>query len=137
MPDGHWTMPADAAYGPAVDDARRVVMVGRLRSELEAVLEERYDAVPLDDLDADAAARVRVAVTSGVRGVRAEHLDRLPGLGAVVSFGVGYDTTDVPEAARRGVVVSNTQDVLDDCVADTAVGLVIDVMRGLSAPFVL
>ena len=54
--------------------------------------------------------------------MRAEHLDRLPGLGAVVNFGVGYDSTDVAEAARRGVVVSNTPDVLTDCVADTAVG---------------
>ena len=31
---------------------------------------------------------------------------------------------------RRGIVVSNTPDVLTDCVADTAVALVIDVMRG-------
>ena len=65
--------------------------------------------------------------------MRTEHLDRLPGLGAVVNFGVGYDSTDVSEAARRGVVVSHTPDVLTDCVADTAVGLVIDVMRRLSA----
>jgi lactate dehydrogenase-like 2-hydroxyacid dehydrogenase len=46
---------------------------------------------------------------------------------------VGYDTTDVDAAVARGVVVSNTPDVLTDCVADTAVGLVIDVMRQFSA----
>ena len=46
----------------------------------------------------------------------------LPNLGAVVNFGVGYDTTDVDAAAARGVGVSNTPDVLTDCVADTAVG---------------
>jgi lactate dehydrogenase-like 2-hydroxyacid dehydrogenase len=57
----------------------------------------------------------------------------LPHLGAVVNFGVGYDTTDVDAAAARNVVVSNTPDVLTDCVADTAVGLVIDVMRQFSA----
>ncbi len=58
----------------------------------------------------------------------------LPNLGAVVNFGgVGYDTTDVDEAARRGVVVSNTPDVLTDCVADTAVGLMIDTMRQFAA----
>ena len=108
-------------------------MVGTLRGELDAKLRERYDAVPLDELDAAAAARAAVAVTSGVWGVRAEHLDRMPGLGAVVNFGVGYDATDVAEAARRGVVVSNTPDVLTDCVADTAIGLLIDVMRRLSA----
>ncbi|MDT0187042.1 2-hydroxyacid dehydrogenase [Microbacterium sp. ARD31] len=110
-----------------------VVMVGRLRPELVARLEQEHGARELSQLTANEAASVRVAVTSGVWGVRAEHLDRLPALEAIVSFGVGYDATDVDEAARRGVVVSNTPDVLTDCVADAAVGLVIDVMRGLSA----
>ena len=61
-------------------------------------------------------------VTSGRTGVDAELMSALPNLGAVVNFGVGYDTTDVDAAAARGVVVSNTPDVLTDCVADTAVG---------------
>ena len=34
---------------------------------------------------------------------------------------------------REGVAVSNTPDVLTDCVADTAVGLMIDVLRQFSA----
>lgn len=108
-------------------------MVGNLRAELDTALRTTYGAVSLDDLSADAAARAIVAVTSGVWGVRSEHLDRLPGLGAIVNFGVGYDSTDVSEANRRGVIVSNTPDVLTDCVADTAIGLMIDVMRRLSA----
>jgi lactate dehydrogenase-like 2-hydroxyacid dehydrogenase len=108
-------------------------MVGTLRAELVGLLEQQYDARELSQLTPDEAAQVRVAVTSGVWGVRSEHLDRLPALEAIVNFGVGYDATDVDEAARRGIVVSNTPDVLTDCVADAAVGLVIDVMRGLSA----
>ena len=108
-------------------------MVGTLRPELVARLEQDHGARALDGLSPAEAASARVAVTSGVWGVRAEHLDRLPELGAIVNFGVGYDSTDVDEATRRGVVVSNTPDVLTDCVADTAVGLVIDTMRGLSA----
>ena len=108
-------------------------MVGKLRAELDSALRATYGAVSLDDLGADAAARAIVAVTSGVWGVRTEHLDRLPSLGAVVNFGVGYDSTDVSEAANRGIVVSNTPDVLTDCVADTAVCLLIDVMRRMSA----
>ena len=108
-------------------------MVGRLRPALVAALQQQYAARQLDELDPQAAARVEVAVTSGVWGVRREHLDRLPSLRAIVSFGVGYDSTDIAETARRGIVVANTPDVVTDCVADTAVGLVIDVMRGLSA----
>lgn len=108
-------------------------MVGMLRPGLVARLEQDYGARELDRLQPGEAATARVAVTSGVWGVRAEHMDRLPGLEAIVSFGVGYDTTDVEEATRRGIVVSHTPDVLTDCVADAAVGLVIDVMRRLSA----
>jgi lactate dehydrogenase-like 2-hydroxyacid dehydrogenase len=50
-----------------------------------------------------------------------------------VNFGVGYDTTDVEAAAARGIAVSNTPDVLTDCVADTAVGLMIDTLRQFAA----
>jgi len=57
----------------------------------------------------------------------------LPRLGAVVNFGVGYDTTDIDAAAARGVQVSNTPDVLTDCVADTAIGLTIDTLRQFPA----
>ncbi|MBM6545104.1 2-hydroxyacid dehydrogenase [Janibacter sp. YIM B02568] len=110
-----------------------VVMVGTLRKELVEELERRYGARELRELGDGPGTGVKVAVTSGVWGVRAEHLDRLPDLRAVVSFGVGYDSTDVAECHRRGVAVANTPDVLTDCVADLAVGLVIDVMRGLSA----
>ena len=46
--------------------------------------------------------------------VGAAEIDRLPDLRAVVNFGVGYDSTDVAEATRRGIVVSNTPDVLTD-----------------------
>ena len=72
-------------------------------------------------------------MTSGRTGVDAALMAALPNLGAVVNFGVGYDTTDVDAAAARGIGVSNTPDVLTDCVADTAVGLMIDVMRQFSA----
>lgn len=111
--------------------ASRVVMVGPLMPALVASLTERWGAVPVEQVDDPAG--IAVAVTTGRTGVRAETMDRLPDLAAIVHFGVGYDATDVAEARRRGVAVSNTPDVLTDCVADTAVGLVIDVMRRLTA----
>ena len=87
----------------------------------------------------DDAAMVRnqqtewVMLTSGTSGVDAGLMTALPNLGAVVTYGVGYDTTDIDAAAAHGVSVSNTPDVLTDCVADTAVGLMIDAMRQFSA----
>ena len=60
-------------------------------------------------------------------------MDALPDLRAVANFGVGYDNVDVAEATRRGIVVSNTPDVLTDAVADLSVALVLDVVRGMGA----
>lgn len=74
-----------------------------------------------------------VAVTSGKFGVGTDLMRALPSLRAVINFGVGYDTTDVAQAAQRRITVSNTPDVLNDCVADTAVALYLDVLRRVSA----
>ena len=104
-----------------------------LMPELEEALVRDHDARPLEELTASEAGAVEVAVTGVPHGVSAELMDRMPGLRAIVHFGVGYDATDVEEAARRGIAISNTPEVLTDAVADVAVGLVLDVMRGLSA----
>ncbi len=78
-------------------------------------------------------ATFEVAVTTAAVGLTADTIARLPKLRAVASFGVGYDTIDLAAASAAGVVVSNTPGVLDDCVADTAIGLMIDVARRFSA----
>jgi lactate dehydrogenase-like 2-hydroxyacid dehydrogenase len=58
-------------------------------------------------------------------------MDRLPNLEIVSNFGVGYDTVDAREAARRGVIVTNTPDVLTEEVADLALGLLLATVREL------
>ena len=60
-------------------------------------------------------------------------MNALPALKVISSFGVGYETINIQEAQRRQIPVGYTPDVLNDCVADTAMGLVIDVARGFSA----
>jgi hydroxypyruvate reductase len=107
-----------------------IVQAGPLMPELESVLRSEFAGSRLPDdiaeLDAEAAQRVRIVVTSGRFGVPT---GLMAALEAVVGFGVGYDTTDVEQAASRGIVVTNTPDVLTDCVADTALGLLLDVFR--------
>lgn len=117
-----------------------VLQVGPLKPSLERTLAEDYAAAVLPDSAAERAdfltrrgAEFTAAVTSGRTGVDADLMSALPNLGAVINFGVGYDTTDVAAAETRGVGVSNTPDVLTDCVADTAVGLMIDTLRQFSA----
>lgn len=117
-----------------------VLQVGPLKPSLAHTLAVDYAAAVLPDSTAERAdfltrrgAEFTAAVTSGRTGVDAALMSALPNLGAVINFGVGYDTTDVDAAEARGVGVSNTPDVLTDCVADTAVGLMIDTLRQFSA----
>ena len=120
--------------------AHCVLQVGPLKPSLAETLRTSYGAYVLPENGAERArfldehgSEITVAVTSGRTGVDAALMSALPNLGAVVNFGVGYDTTDMAAADSRGVAVSNTPDVLTDCVADTAVGLLIDVLRQFSA----
>jgi len=69
--------------------------------------------------------------TGGQRPVDVALMDRLPQLQIIANFGVGYDSVDVAAAADRGLVVTNTPGVLDDEVADTAIGLLITTAREL------
>ena len=116
-----------------------VLRVGALPPWLTGALDEEFGALELpheearEEFLAGPGRQVKVAVTSVVTGVSRDLMDALPSLGAVVNYGAGYETTDVTAAVDRGVSVSNTAGVLSDCVADTALGLTIDVMRGLSA----
>lgn len=64
-------------------------------------------------------------VTSAQGGASTALLAALPNLRVISSFGVGLDQLDVPAAAQRGIPVGYTPDVLNDCVADLAFGLVL------------
>ncbi len=61
----------------------------------------------------------------------AKQFDLLPNLEIVSSFGVGYDQIDAAAAAERGIIVTHTPGVLDDEVADTAIGLLLCTLREL------
>ncbi|MFK4082807.1 2-hydroxyacid dehydrogenase [Kribbella sp. NPDC020789] len=86
-----------------------------------------------EESDPDAVLAARrdeiVAVATGGTPIDGAFLDRLPAVRIVASFGVGYDQIDA--AAERGVVVTNTPGVLDDEVADTALGLLLMTVREL------
>jgi len=117
-----------------------VLQVGPLSPSLEKPLGDDYAArvLPADPAERDQflddhGAEFTAVVTSGRGVVDDALLAKLPNLGAVVNFGVGYDTVDVGAATARGVVVSNTPDVLTDTVADTAVALLLNTLRQFPA----
>lgn len=94
------------------------------------VLSDQTDAT---EFLANHGARFSVLVTSGLLATNNAIIASLPRLQAVCSMGVGYETIDIAAAQARGIGVSNTPDVLNDCVADLAMGLLLDVVRGISA----
>jgi lactate dehydrogenase-like 2-hydroxyacid dehydrogenase len=73
----------------------------------------------------------RAIATRGRDRIDADFLARLPALEIIANFGVGYDSIDVVTAASRGIVVTNTPDVLNDEVADFAVALLLATVRRL------
>jgi lactate dehydrogenase-like 2-hydroxyacid dehydrogenase len=117
----------------------RVLQNVRLLPALEARLAAEYDLHRLTD---EANSRAFLAarggeftalVSSAAVGVNAALIGALPKLRVISSFGVGLDKLDLAAAQQRGIAVGYTPDVLNDCVADLAFGLMLDVARGISA----
>jgi glyoxylate/hydroxypyruvate/2-ketogluconate reductase len=65
---------------------------------------------------------------SGVK-VDKELLDQAPLLKIVCNTSVGYDNLDLTALADRGILATNTPDVLNDTVADTIMGLLLSTAR--------
>ncbi|HYW10479.1 MAG TPA: D-glycerate dehydrogenase [Longimicrobium sp.] len=63
--------------------------------------------------------------------VDADLLDHAPKLRVVANAVVGYEHVDVAACRARGIVVTNTPDVLTDATADLAFALILAALRGL------
>jgi len=74
--------------------------------------------------------RIRaMAVAYTADKVDGAFMQRFPNLEQISSFGVGYDHIDAKWAGENGIVVTNTPDVLNEEVADTALGLLLSTVR--------
>ena len=76
-----------------------------------------------------AAPRVRGLAHFGHSKVDDKVMDALPKLEIISNFGVGVDQIDLEAAKKRRIIVTNTPDVLNDCVADCAMALVLNTLR--------
>jgi len=100
--------------------------------QLESTFEvHRATGAAIDGLVARHGPAIRAVATRGRDRLDAALLARLPALEIIANFGVGYDSIDLDAAARRGIVVTNTPDVLNDEVADLAVALLLATVRRL------
>jgi hydroxypyruvate reductase len=77
------------------------------------------------------APAVRGLATFGPMAVDGKLMDALPRLEIISNFGVGVDAINLDDARKRKIIVTNTPDVLNDCVADTALALVLNTLRKL------
>jgi lactate dehydrogenase-like 2-hydroxyacid dehydrogenase len=88
------------------------------------------DAKDRDALLKEIGPRVRaMAVSVSSDKIGAELMSKLPKLEIVSTFAVGYDHVDAKWAAEHGIVVTNTPKVLNEEVADTALGLILCTVR--------
>jgi glyoxylate reductase len=109
-----------------------VVIARYLPEAGRALLAERYE---LDEGGVDAGLVRRVAganalVADPTVRVDAEVLDAAgDSLKVVANFAVGYDNIDVAACHERGVVVTNTPDVLTNATAELALALMLAAAR--------
>ena len=75
------------------------------------------------------APKIRGLAARANIGVTRDLIAQLPALEIISIFGVGYDKVDLEAARERGIVVTNTPDVLTDDVADLALALMLSVAR--------
>ncbi len=108
-----------------------LLMIGPQSEEVISELEQdftihRYwEASDKASLLRELSGTVRHIATGGNYGTSADIIAALPKLELISSFGVGYDAVNVEAARAAGVHVTNTPDVLNDCVAEITLGLMI------------
>lgn len=104
-------------------------MMPEIEHRLEAAFTLHRDAAAIGD----AAGQIRGIATGGGTGVPPVLMASLPNLEIIAINGIGTDAVDLTEARRRHIPVTTTPGVLTDDVADMALGLLLDLMRGITA----
>jgi len=107
---------------------KKPVIVGGL--EPVVTLHKLIDATDKEAFLKSVADKIRaIAVAYTNERISPEFMQRFPKLELISSFGVGYDHIDAKWAGAHGMVVTNTPEVLDEEVADTALGLLLCTVR--------
>lgn len=98
-------------------------------------IQESCEVVYLEELNQEtyppfyeALREAHGLIGSGLK-VNKELLDQAPQLKIVSNISVGYDNLDLHELTARGIMATNTPDVLNDTVADTIMGLMLAASR--------
>lgn len=111
-----------------------ILLLERLHPEAEALLAEAGTVVVSPEPNAPPSdlAAVTAIVTRGRGRIRAELIDDCPRLRVVARAGAGLDNLDTAHAARKGIPVVFSPGSNTRTVAEHTMGLVLDVVRGIT-----
>jgi len=99
-----------------------LLQIGGITDTMKERLEAAFTIHQTNRYNADEITHI---VTNGHDGVKPDLMASLPNLKMISGYGVGYDAIDADEAARRGIIVTHTPNVLNEEVATTAVLLML------------
>ena len=113
-----------------------VLLVGQKKPVMMAGLAPKVtlhclaDAKDQDAFIGSVGDKIRaIAIAYTANKLDANFMQRFPRLEQISSFGVGYDHIDAKWAGTHGIIVTNTPEVLNEEVADTALGLLLCTVR--------
>jgi lactate dehydrogenase-like 2-hydroxyacid dehydrogenase len=114
-----------------------IVFTGKGHAGTQATLEAEFTVHKLFEASdkskflQERAHKVRGIASFGLLPVDGKLMDALPRLELIANFGVGVDQINLDDAKARKIIVTNTPDVLNECVADTGIALVLNTLRKL------
>lgn len=117
-----------------------ILVTRKLPDAVESRLSRDYDPIlnPTDTLYSSDDIVARAAEVDAILPCHTEKFDeavinRLPErVKIIANFSVGYDHVDTQAARKRGLVVTNTPDVLSDATAETTIMLMLGAARRAS-----
>ena len=117
----------------------RILVIGAIGQDLREAFAEEFILIdhiiegPQAKSISTIAEGFKVVLTRALCGASEELMQAMPDLELIVSLGAGLEKIDLEAARRHGVKVVHTPDELTEDVADYAVGLTYDAVRGISA----
>lgn len=109
-----------------------ILVSGKVHDHVVARIDEAFRLIHIERPDPSLLSPQDIAAIRGLSafgGVDAKFIDAFPNLEIVANFGVGYDSVDAAHAGSKGIMVTNTPDVLTEEVADLTVGLLLATLR--------
>lgn len=111
-----------------------LLQIGAFPTLAQKLIDTEFRCHSLAEIERDDALKnsVRGIITRSNFSVPHEVIESLPNLGIIATCGVGYDLIPLDVASKRGVIVTNTPEVLNSAVAELCIGLLFALLRRLT-----